>query len=85
MSDDRRLEGLLPELEVVRKDFPILGRLVHGDKPLIYLDSAATSQKPRAVLDPFGQVTISRSFFRNSPDHVNTSDEVIVIGAVTSA
>lgn len=39
---------LLPE--EVRKDFPILDRLVHG-KPLIYLDSANTSQKPRQVLD----------------------------------
>jgi cysteine desulfurase / selenocysteine lyase len=35
----------------VRKDFPILDRLVHGDQPLVYLDSAATSQKPRQVLD----------------------------------
>jgi cysteine desulfurase / selenocysteine lyase len=34
----------------VRKDFPILGRQVHGKK-LVYLDSAATSQKPRQVLD----------------------------------
>ena len=34
----------------IRKDFPILKTLVHG-KPLIYLDSAATSQKPRCVLD----------------------------------
>ena len=34
----------------VRADFPILGRTVHG-KPLVYLDNAATSQKPRAVLD----------------------------------
>lgn len=34
----------------VRKDFPILDQKVH-DKPLVYLDSAATSQKPRAVLD----------------------------------
>ncbi len=39
------------DVEVVRKDFPILGRLVHGDRPLVYLDSAATSQKPRQVLD----------------------------------
>ncbi|MGH2786207.1 MAG: cysteine desulfurase [Actinomycetota bacterium] len=36
---------------IVRKDFPILERRVHGDKPLIYLDSANTSQKPRKVLD----------------------------------
>ncbi len=33
----------------VRKDFPILGREVHG-VPLVYLDNAATSQKPRAVI-----------------------------------
>lgn len=33
----------------VRADFPILSRLVHG-KPLTYLDSAATSQKPRQVI-----------------------------------
>lgn len=36
--------------ERIRADFPILKRTVHG-KPLIYLDSAATSQKPQAVLD----------------------------------
>ncbi len=34
----------------VRAQFPILGRTVHG-RPLVYLDSAATTQKPRAVLD----------------------------------
>ena len=34
----------------VRRDFPILWEHVHG-KPLVYLDSAATSQKPRAVID----------------------------------
>jgi cysteine desulfurase/selenocysteine lyase len=34
----------------VRADFPILGQEIYG-KPLVYLDSAATSQKPRAVID----------------------------------
>lgn len=34
----------------IRKDFPILQRRVHG-KPLVYLDSAASSQKPRAVIE----------------------------------
>lgn len=34
----------------IREDFPILKQLVHG-KPLVYLDNAATSQKPGAVLD----------------------------------
>ena len=34
----------------VRADFPFLSRLVNG-RPIAYLDNAATSQKPRAVLD----------------------------------
>ncbi len=34
----------------IRADFPILSQRVHG-KPLVYLDNAATSQKPRAVID----------------------------------
>jgi len=34
----------------IRKDFPILERKVYG-KPLVYLDNAATSQKPRQVID----------------------------------
>ena len=34
----------------VRRDFPILAQEVHG-KPLVYLDNAATTQKPQAVLD----------------------------------
>jgi cysteine desulfurase / selenocysteine lyase len=37
-------------VERLRKDFPILSRRVRG-KPLIYLDNAATSQKPRAVIE----------------------------------
>jgi cysteine desulfurase/selenocysteine lyase len=35
----------------LRADFPILSRTVRGGRPLVYLDSAATSQKPLAVLD----------------------------------
>jgi cysteine desulfurase / selenocysteine lyase len=38
------------DVEKVRKDFPILAQEVRG-KPLVYLDSAATSQKPRAVIE----------------------------------
>ena len=34
----------------IREDFPILKEMVHG-KPLVYLDNAATSQKPQAVID----------------------------------
>jgi cysteine desulfurase/selenocysteine lyase len=44
-------EGLLPDLEVIRKDFPILDRRLAGDLPLVYLDSANTSQKPQVVID----------------------------------
>ncbi len=38
------------DIEKVREDFPILSRTVHG-KPLVYLDNAATTQKPLCVLD----------------------------------
>jgi cysteine desulfurase/selenocysteine lyase len=38
------------DVEAVRKDFPILETEAHG-RPLVYLDSAATSQKPRQVID----------------------------------
>lgn len=46
-----QLAGLLPELEVIRADFPILSRSVPGGLPLVYLDSANTSQKPQCVID----------------------------------
>ena len=38
------------EVERIREDFPILKRRVHG-QPLVYLDNAATSQKPQTVID----------------------------------
>lgn len=38
------------DIAKIRKDFPILGREVHG-KPLVYLDNGATTQKPLVVLD----------------------------------
>ncbi|MFC7494051.1 MULTISPECIES: cysteine desulfurase [unclassified Nocardioides] len=46
-----QLAGLLPELEVIRADFPILSRSVADGRPLVYLDSANTSQKPQVVID----------------------------------
>jgi cysteine desulfurase/selenocysteine lyase len=45
---ERELEAF--DAEKVRRQFPILGTRVRG-KPLVYLDSAATAQKPRAVID----------------------------------
>ena len=38
------------DLQKIRADFPILRRRIHG-KPLVYLDNAATTQKPQAVID----------------------------------
>jgi cysteine desulfurase/selenocysteine lyase len=43
--------GLGLDVERIRKDFPILERVLPGGRQLIYLDSGATSQKPRQVLD----------------------------------
>jgi len=39
------------DVAAIRADFPILGRAVRGGRPLVYLDSGATSHKPRQVLD----------------------------------
>lgn len=39
-----------PDIESIRKDFPILKRKIHG-KPLIWFDNGATTQKPQQVID----------------------------------
>ena len=46
----------------IREDFPILKQKVHG-KPLVYLDNAATSQKPQAVID--SEVELYSEYFSN--------------------
>src|SRR3954454_10608098 len=46
--DERRTAAPAYDLARVRDDFPILARQIHG-RPLVYLDNAATTQKPRAV------------------------------------
>ena len=38
------------DIEAIRQDFPILAREVYG-RPLVYLDNAATTQKPQCVID----------------------------------
>jgi cysteine desulfurase/selenocysteine lyase len=48
--DDWNLSSAPFDVEKVREDFPALHQTVHG-KPLVYLDNAATTQKPQAVLD----------------------------------
>lgn len=51
MSEPARLHAVPTfDVEALRAEFPILKRTVHG-KPLVYLDNAATTQKPRAVID----------------------------------
>jgi cysteine desulfurase/selenocysteine lyase len=52
MSTEAKTASRTPPIDVrrIREDFPILGELVHG-KPLVYLDNAATTQKPKAVID----------------------------------
>ena len=52
------------DVEALRRDFPVLGRSVHG-KPLCYLDNAASSQRPRVVID-----AISR-YYENSHANVH--------------
>jgi cysteine desulfurase/selenocysteine lyase len=46
-----QLTGLLDGLELIRKDFPILERTMADGRPLVYLDSANTAQKPQVVID----------------------------------
>jgi cysteine desulfurase / selenocysteine lyase len=43
------------DVSAVRADFPILTRTVRGGKPLVYLDSGNTSQKPRQVIDALAE------------------------------
>ncbi|HZZ82421.1 MAG TPA: aminotransferase class V-fold PLP-dependent enzyme, partial [Gemmataceae bacterium] len=50
------------DVERIRADFPILHQKVHGN-PLVYLDNAASSQKPKAVIDAL------RHYYEN--DHAN--------------
>ena len=41
----------LLDLALLRGEFPILSRMVHGNRQLVYLDNAATTQKPEAVIE----------------------------------
>ena len=43
-------------LDRIRDDFPILSQSVHGDWPLVYLDNAATTQRPKPVIDRLVEV-----------------------------
>jgi cysteine desulfurase/selenocysteine lyase len=51
LAADQALPGLLDGLALIRADFPILTRELADGMPLVYLDSANTSQKPQVVVD----------------------------------
>ena len=46
-----KLQSASLSIENIRKDFPILDRRVRDNKPLVYLDNASTTQKPKQVID----------------------------------
>ncbi len=50
-----RVEGAPYDVDAVRADFPILSRRLANDRPLVYLDSANTSQKPQQVIDAIAE------------------------------
>ena len=45
------VESLPLDVERIRQDFPILAQKIHDEQPLVYLDSAASTQRPQAVID----------------------------------
>ena len=61
------------DVEKVREDFPVLKQKIHG-KPLVYLDNAATAQKPQAVIDAITEVyardyaTVHRGVYQRSSE-----------------
>ena len=55
-ANDRPRRSAAYDVDLIRRDFPILSREVYG-KPLVYLDNAASAQKPKAVID-----AITRSY-----------------------
>jgi selenocysteine lyase/cysteine desulfurase len=55
------------DVERIRRAFPVLGREVHG-RPLVYLDNAATSQKPRAMIERLREV-YDREYARVEKGH----------------
>ena len=55
----------LIDVAAIRRDFPILGTSTEDGRPLIYLDNAATSQKPRVVIDAL------RHYYENDNSNVH--------------
>ncbi|HEY7546632.1 MAG TPA: cysteine desulfurase [Blastocatellia bacterium] len=63
-DQNRNLLSLDSEIHRIRRDFPILEKIINGS-PLVYLDNAATSQKPLAVIETLNQ------FYLTSNSNIN--------------
>lgn len=64
-------EGLnSKQVERIRADFPILARVGRGGRPVAYMDSAATSQKPRCVIEAEGDFYLSHNGAINRGTHL---------------
>ena len=66
------MQSIQSTFEDLRKDFPILERMIHGNKPLVYLDNASTTQKPNQVIDAIN------NYYRNH--NANIHRAVYVLG-----
>ena len=62
------------DVERIRRDFPILSRRVHG-KPLVYLDNAATTQKPSVVIETM------KTFYENSYANIHRGVHALSVEA----
>ena len=51
----------ISDIQQIRKDFPALSQTIYGDKPLIYLDNAATAQKPAQVIRAMDEAALYRN------------------------
>jgi cysteine desulfurase/selenocysteine lyase len=58
MNAEPQVKNPIYDVAALRRDFPILSRSVHG-KPLVYLDNAASAQKPKAVLEAMNSFVTS--------------------------
>ena len=74
MTTTKNIEKIIPlDVQKIRKDFPILFRMMNG-KPLIYFDNGATTQKPKQVIDAIVKyyseqnANIHRGVYRLSQD-----------------
>ena len=77
MSLEAQVSSSALDVDRVRQDFPILKRLVRG-KPLVYLDSAATTQKPRPVLEALS------SYYSNGNANIHRGVYVLSEEATTA-